>query len=138
MTDNLTFTSIPQNNIDRRHCPAKEYVIVVAMSLFTNEETAIIAIALDEDEDQRKVKQRKWVHEAWQKRETEGEFHTLYKKHLNDQRKLFLRDSSDELENFLKRQFLQVNYDERLLEEINRRTQESGETSRKILPSYQT
>ncbi|KAF2884799.1 hypothetical protein ILUMI_21406 [Ignelater luminosus] len=57
------------------------------MSLFTNEEMAIMAIALDEDEeDQRKVKKRKWVHEAWQKRETEGEFHTLYKELLNDQR----------------------------------------------------
>ncbi|KAF2887858.1 hypothetical protein ILUMI_18315 [Ignelater luminosus] len=66
------------------------------MSLFTNEEMAIIAIALDEDEeDQCKVKKRKWVHEAWQKRETEAKFHTLYKKLLNDQRKTLLPERAD-------------------------------------------
>lgn len=49
------------------------------MALFTTEELAMIAIALDEEEEEQiQVKKRtkcKWVHEAWQKRETEGEFH---------------------------------------------------------------
>ena len=32
---------------------------------------------------------RKWVHEAWKKRETEGEFATLYKELIDDETKFF-------------------------------------------------
>lgn len=48
----------------------------------------MIAIILDEEEEaEQKVKKRKWVHEAWQKRETEGEFATLYKELTDDETK---------------------------------------------------
>ena len=50
----------------------------------------MIAIILDEEEEvEQKVKKRKWVHEAWKKRETEGEFATLYKKLINDETNFF-------------------------------------------------
>ena len=50
----------------------------------------MIAIILDEEEEaEQKVKRRKWVHEAWQKRETEGEFATLYKELIDDETKFF-------------------------------------------------
>jgi len=51
------------------------------MANFTDEELVIIAIILDEetDEKDKTPKRRKWVHEAWQKRSSEGEFLTLYK-----------------------------------------------------------
>jgi hypothetical protein len=48
------------------------------MTKFSDIELAVIAIILDEEE-QREVEKRKWVHEAWENRERDGEFGTLYK-----------------------------------------------------------
>lgn len=60
------------------------------MAKFCDEELAIIAIALDDEgKDQRIVKRRKWVHNAWKKRETEGEFVTLFKELVDDECKFF-------------------------------------------------
>lgn len=47
---------------------------------FTDMELTMIDIILDEEEEElHQVKKRKWIHEAWKKRESEGEFATLYK-----------------------------------------------------------
>lgn len=47
---------------------------------FSTEELAVIALLLDADEEKEDQAHRKyWVHPAWKKRETEGEFQTLYK-----------------------------------------------------------
>jgi hypothetical protein len=43
---------------------------------------AVIAIIMDEEE-QREMRKRKWLHEAWVNRQRNGEFGTLYKE-LND------------------------------------------------------
>jgi hypothetical protein len=60
------------------------------MAKFTDIELAVIAIILDEEEEeQREVKKRKWVHEAWVNRERDGEFATLYKELIDDERKFF-------------------------------------------------
>jgi len=55
---------------------------------FSTEELAIIAFLLDADEEKEDQAHRKyWVHPAWKKRETEGEFQTLYKELLDDETK---------------------------------------------------
>lgn len=53
------------------------------MATFSDDELAMIAVALDDEEPQHK-KRRFWVHEAWKKRRMEGEFFTLYKELHND------------------------------------------------------
>lgn len=58
------------------------------MTQFMDDELATIAIILDK-EDMNQAKKRKWVHEAWKKRESEGKFATLYKELMDDQRKFF-------------------------------------------------
>lgn len=55
------------------------------MSLFNQEELAMIAIALDEEEaddqkDYQQARKRIWVCELWEDRETAGEYHTLCQK----------------------------------------------------------
>jgi hypothetical protein len=40
-------------------------------------------------DEQGEVKKRKWIHEAWKKRESEGEFATLYKELIDDRTKFF-------------------------------------------------
>lgn len=47
----------------------------------------MIALVLDEEQEEPERKKRKWVHQAWQKRETEGEFATLCKELIEDERK---------------------------------------------------
>jgi hypothetical protein len=60
------------------------------MTEFTDIELAVIAIILDEEqEEQREVKKRKWVHEAWVNRERGGEFGTLYKELIDGETKFF-------------------------------------------------
>lgn len=60
------------------------------MATFTDIELAMIAIILDEEEEElNQVKRRKWVHEAWKKRGSEGEFATLYKELIDDGTKFF-------------------------------------------------
>lgn len=60
------------------------------MDLFSEEELAIIAIALDDEQlEQPKKKRRFWVHAAWQKRSKEGEFASLYKELQNDEDKFW-------------------------------------------------
>jgi len=62
------------------------------MANFTDEELCIIAIILDEEteqEEKKTPKRRKWVHEAWQKRDSEGEFLTLYKELIEDGTKFY-------------------------------------------------
>lgn len=56
------------------------------MESFSDEELAIIAICLDAEEEAEasQAKRRKWVHVAWKKRDTEGEYATLYKELLHD------------------------------------------------------
>lgn len=46
----------------------------------------MIAIILDEEEEH-STNTRLWIHEAWKKRETEGEFATLYKELIDDETK---------------------------------------------------
>lgn len=58
------------------------------MAHFTDDKLAMISIILDEEESN-KTKKRKWVHESWKKRESEGEFVTLYKELMEDGRKFF-------------------------------------------------
>ncbi|CAI6355453.1 unnamed protein product [Macrosiphum euphorbiae] len=60
------------------------------MANFTDEELCIIAIILDEETEEEKTpKRRKWVHEAWQKKDSEGEFLTLYKELIEDGTKFY-------------------------------------------------
>jgi len=60
------------------------------MANFTDEELCIIAIILDEETEEEKTpKRRKWVHEAWKKRDSEGEILTLYKKLIEDGTKFY-------------------------------------------------
>jgi hypothetical protein len=52
--------------------------VIFNKAKFTDNELAVIEIILDiENEEQRDVKIRKWVHEAWVDREREEEFGTL-------------------------------------------------------------
>jgi hypothetical protein len=53
------------------------------MTLFTENELLMISLILDEEEE-KAVKKRMWVHKAWKKRQTEGEFSTLYKELMDD------------------------------------------------------
>lgn len=49
-----------------------------------------MAILLDEDDEAVKKKQKRlWVHKMLQKRKTEGEYHTLYKELVDDERKFY-------------------------------------------------
>jgi len=57
------------------------------MAQFTDDELAMIAIISDEKKANEKMQKRKWVHEAWKKRENEGEYVTLYKQLIEDGRK---------------------------------------------------
>lgn len=60
------------------------------MEVFSVDECAIIALILDQEEEELQLrKKRKWVHKAWEKRGTEGEFATLYKELLDDGTKFF-------------------------------------------------
>ncbi|XP_014282671.1 uncharacterized protein [Halyomorpha halys] len=62
------------------------------MATFTDQELMIIAIALDEEhEAEIKVNRgkRKWVCDAWKKRDIEGEFATLFKELVDDETKFF-------------------------------------------------
>lgn len=63
------------------------------MALFSTEELIAIAIALDEEvmeEEQGsqdvtvRNTRRFWVSELWQDRESEGEYHTIYRKLVNN------------------------------------------------------
>lgn len=58
---------------------------------FSDEELIIIAAVLDEEEEQNGhvVERRFWVHPAWKKRETKGEYATLYKELMDDGTKFF-------------------------------------------------
>jgi len=65
----------------------------------TTNKNILIAIALLLDEEELKSavtqttasrkRRRFWVHEAWKKRGTEGEFNTLYKELVDDERKFY-------------------------------------------------
>ena len=48
-------------------------------------ELAVIAVALDEGGGAERKRRRWAVHAAWSKRETEGEFVTLYKELIDDE-----------------------------------------------------
>jgi len=55
------------------------------MASLSEDELAVIALILDEEESPRKKRKRNlWVHKAWTERETEGEFFTLYKELVDD------------------------------------------------------
>ncbi|XP_031353101.1 uncharacterized protein LOC116178008 [Photinus pyralis] len=57
-------------------------------SNFTSTELAIIALALDEEDNYKTQSKKKvWVHNAWKSRDTEGEFITLYPHLLDDETK---------------------------------------------------
>lgn len=58
------------------------------MTKFSENDLLMIALVLDEEEKQL-VKKRKWVHQAWKKRNTEGEFATLYKELMDDGAKFY-------------------------------------------------
>lgn len=60
------------------------------MTLFSENELLMIALILDEEEEEEVVKKKRlWVHQAWKKRPTEGEFSTLYKELMDDGTKFF-------------------------------------------------
>jgi hypothetical protein len=52
-------------------------------------ELAAIAVALDEEEGAERKRRRWAVHPAWSKRETEGEFGTLYKEPIDNEVKFY-------------------------------------------------
>lgn len=56
---------------------------------FSNEELTMIALLLDEDELSNQNPRKYWVHPAWEKRETEREFQTLYKELVDDEVKFY-------------------------------------------------
>lgn len=59
---------------------------------FSQLELVAIAIALDEEVLERRIEARKrrWgVHPAWRKRDSEGEFVTLYKELIDDESKFY-------------------------------------------------
>lgn len=58
------------------------------MPRYSRSQLAAIALILDEDEEIY-VRRRHWVHNAWRKREEEGEFATLYKHLIDDESKFF-------------------------------------------------
>ncbi|KAK9752467.1 hypothetical protein QE152_g4217 [Popillia japonica] len=43
------------------------------MRKLADEELAAVAVILDEEKEEQRTNKRKWVHEAWRKREREGE-----------------------------------------------------------------
>jgi len=53
------------------------------------DKVCIVAIILNEETELSNPKKRKWVHEAWQKRESEGEFLTLYQEFIEDETKFY-------------------------------------------------
>lgn len=60
------------------------------MASFTEDQLVIIAIALDEEEGENQLKNKRvWVHKAWTNRELDGEYITLYKELVDDERKFF-------------------------------------------------
>lgn len=59
------------------------------MTMFSENDLLMIALILDEEEEEKAVKKRMWVHKAWKKRPTEGEFSTLYKELMDDGTKFF-------------------------------------------------
>lgn len=60
------------------------------MASFNGEELVIIAIALNKGEQENQIKEkRKWVHNAWMKRESEGEYITLYKELVDNEKTFF-------------------------------------------------
>lgn len=59
------------------------------MTTLSENKLLMIALILDEEEEEQVVKKRKWVHQAWTKRPTEGEFSTLYKELMDDGTKFF-------------------------------------------------
>lgn len=58
------------------------------MPRYSRSQLAAIALLLDEDEEIYE-RRRQWVHNAWRKREEEGEFATLYKHLIDDESKFF-------------------------------------------------
>jgi hypothetical protein len=54
------------------------------MTAFPLEELLAIDLLLDKEQEANK-RERKWVHEAWKKRETEGEFSALLKDLTGDE-----------------------------------------------------
>ncbi|KAL4091828.1 hypothetical protein QTP88_026450 [Uroleucon formosanum] len=59
------------------------------MTMFSENDLLMIALILDEEEEEKAVKKRMWVHKARKKRPTEGEFSTLYKELMDDGTKFF-------------------------------------------------
>lgn len=61
------------------------------MEIFSDEELLQIALVLDEEMEEQvgQVEKRHWVHPAWKKRGTEGEFITLYKELVDDATKFY-------------------------------------------------
>lgn len=60
------------------------------MADFSVVQLAAIAIALDDEENENKKKKRRiWVHDLWKKRESEGEFITLFRELMDDETKFF-------------------------------------------------
>ena len=49
----------------------------------------MIAIALEEEEERKTKKKKMWVHPILQKREIEGEFHSLYPGLIDDETNFF-------------------------------------------------
>jgi hypothetical protein len=58
------------------------------MALFSENELLMISLILDEEEE-KVVKKRMWVHKAWTNRPTEGEFCNPYKELIDDGTKFF-------------------------------------------------
>ena len=57
---------------------------------FSPSELVAIAIALDDEEEERmKIKRELWVHPMLESRKAEGEFHTLYPRLIDDETKFF-------------------------------------------------
>lgn len=52
-------------------------------------ELAMVAIILDEEEENRGTQRRYWIHESLRKRKTEGEYWTLYRHLVDDEEKFF-------------------------------------------------
>jgi len=56
---------------------------------FIDEELCTITIILDEGTEQLNPNKRKWVHEVWQRRYSEGEFSTLYNELIENETKFY-------------------------------------------------
>ena len=56
---------------------------------FSPSELVVIAIALDEEKETKKIKRKLWVHPILDSRKAEGEFHTLYPRLIDDETKFF-------------------------------------------------